>query len=143
MAGQPHYRRPESVLVVVHTDDSALLLQRVTPPVFWQSVTGSLESGEAPEAAAKRELHEETGIIEGVFRSTGIVRTFEIFESARHLYAPGVTRNREHLFYLRLSGACDIRLCENEHQEYGWIPIPRAIDRVLSWTNALALRALL
>jgi dATP pyrophosphohydrolase len=143
MAGQPHYRRPESVLVVVHTDDSALLLQRITPPIFWQSVTGSLEPGEDPEAAASRELTEETGIAEGVVRSTGIVRTFEIFESARHLYAPGITRNREYLFYLRLQEACDIRLSEDEHQEFGWIPIPQAVDRVLSWTNALALRALL
>ena len=41
-------RRPVSVLVVVYTDDGfALLLKRVNPTEMWQSVTGSLEPGEA------------------------------------------------------------------------------------------------
>ena len=137
------YRRPESVLVVVYTDDAALLIQRTVAPVFWQSVTGSLEAGETPGDAAARELREETGIESSILRATGIIREFEIFKSVRHLYAPGVTRNREHLFYLHVEAPCDIQICEDEHQAWEWVPIQEALDRVLSWTNALALRALL
>ncbi len=57
----PAWKRPESVLVVVHTADQVLLLERVRPAGFWQSVTGSLEAGETASQAAIRELGEETG----------------------------------------------------------------------------------
>ena len=128
---------------MVHTETEALLIQRVTAPVFWQSVTGALEWGEAPGAAAIREVCEETGIRAAVLRETGIIRSFEIFEAARHLYAPGVRKNREYLFFLPVDRSCEIKLCEAEHQAYVWMPIRQAVDEVLSWTNALALRALL
>jgi dATP pyrophosphohydrolase len=51
---------PRSVLVLVHTSDAVLLLERLQPAGFWQSVTGSLEPGEDWEDAARRELEEET-----------------------------------------------------------------------------------
>ncbi len=57
------FRVPESVLVVVYArPDQVLLLERRDRPGFWQSVTGSLEPGEAPRDAARRELAEETGL---------------------------------------------------------------------------------
>ena len=60
-AEAPSHKRPESVLVVVYSADSqVLMLRRHEPPTFWQSVTGSLEWGEQPEQAARRELVEET-----------------------------------------------------------------------------------
>ena len=56
----PSSRRPLSVLVVVYSDDRhALILRRVRPFDFWQSVTGSLEGGESPRQAALRELAED------------------------------------------------------------------------------------
>ncbi len=59
----PRFRRPESVLVAVFAaDGQALLLRRSQPFEFWQSVTGSLGDGESPDAAAVRELFEETGL---------------------------------------------------------------------------------
>ena len=40
------FRRPESVLVVVHAaDGQVLILRRSQPFDFWQSVTGSLQAG--------------------------------------------------------------------------------------------------
>ena len=51
------YRRPESVLVIVHTASlECLLLERVSPEGFWQSVTGTLRWDETPPMAAAREL---------------------------------------------------------------------------------------
>ena len=38
------FKRPVSVLVVIHTDDlKILLLERALHPGYWQSVTGSQE----------------------------------------------------------------------------------------------------
>src|SRR5690606_27811912 len=74
---------PVSVLVVVHTPQlEILLLERAARPGFWQSVTGSLDHpGEPLEAAALREVEEETGIGPGEGRLVrcNAVNTFEIF----------------------------------------------------------------
>lgn len=58
------YKRPESILVVIYARQGGrvLMLQRRDDPDFWQSVTGSLESGESPSQAAQREVKEEVGI---------------------------------------------------------------------------------
>lgn len=57
------YKRPESVLVVIHTPDlQILLLERAKHPGYWQSVTGSREDGEPFLDTAVREVHEETGL---------------------------------------------------------------------------------
>ena len=73
-------RRPESVLVVVYTDDAqVLLLRRRQPFDFWQSVTGSLKKGESHSDAAARELREETGYTsEGKLLFSDVSRHFEI-----------------------------------------------------------------
>src|SRR3954465_14392240 len=99
----PH-KIPISVLVVIHTPEMlVLLLERATPPGFWQSVTGSLDRlDEPPEEAAAREVFEETGIKapSGRLVTWGVVNTYEIFPVWRHRYAPGVMQNTEHVFSL-------------------------------------------
>ena len=132
------YKRPESVLVIVHTNaGQVLLLQRVAPTPFWQSVTGSLRWNEHdPVDAAHRELFEETGIrhTKGL---TDWHRTyrFEILPAWRMCYAPGVTHNVEHLFSVRLSRACEIALNPSEHSAYQWVDLDSARRLVWSWTN--------
>ena len=55
---------------------------RIEPAGFWQSVTGSLRQGESTEAAARRELREETGL-EAAPADLGTCRDFEIFPETR------------------------------------------------------------
>ena len=144
-AGEPSaHRRPESVLVVVHTrEGEVLLLRRVEPPDFWQSVTGALLPAETPGDAAGRELVEETGITAlGALVNTGIVREFPIVGPWRARYAPGVTVNREHAFTLALPARVPVRLAPDEHAECVWLPAAEAAERVASWTNRDAIRRL-
>lgn len=45
------YKNNQSVLVVIYAKDTnrVLMLQRQDDPDFWQSVTGTIESGETPK----------------------------------------------------------------------------------------------
>ena len=137
------HKLPESVLVVVHTPELAvLLLERATRPGFWQSVTGALDlPDEALEAAAAREVREETGIDAAAGRLTrwNVVNTFEIYPQWRHRYAPGVTHNREHVFSLALPGRLPVTLSPQEHLAFAWLPWREAADKCFSWSNREAI----
>lgn len=64
--GQTHYQNP-NVLVAVYVcvGEEVLWIRRAIPPCTgkWAMPGGFMETGETPEAAAARELEEETGII--------------------------------------------------------------------------------
>jgi len=137
------YRRAESVLVIVHTPElECLLLERVSPAGFWQSVTGSLEWDETPAAAAAREVREETGLEPRGLRDAGITRRFPILPEWRSRFAPGTEENVEHLWYLELPECQPVRLNPSEHRAFRWLPLDDAIEAASSWTNREGLERL-
>jgi len=136
------YKRPESVLVVVHTATEALLIKRTDHDNFWQSVTGSLEWGEQCHPAAVRELAEETGIQVESLRATGITRSYQILPEWQKRYAPNTERNREHVFYCYLDKKPSVFLNPEEHSDYLWLNFSDAEDKVFSWSNRVAINAL-
>ena len=139
------YKIPVSVLVVVYTPGlEVLLLERADKPGFWQSVTGSQESGETLEATAIRELQEETGLDAGRYslEDWNMSNRFEIFRHWRGRYAPGTTHNTEHVFGLCVPERLPVTVSPREHLGYEWLDRDHAIDKVFSWTNAAALREL-
>lgn len=140
----PRYKRPESVLVIVACGDDVLLLRRRDPPDYWQSITGSLEWGETPLSAARRELREETGLMaDADLEDTGFSHEFEIIPPWIAKYAPGVTRNREHVYLLQLRERPDIQLDAREHVEYRWLDAAGAAALASSATNREAISHLL
>src|SRR6188474_1533617 len=143
MAAVAEFRRPESVLVVVHTPElECLLLERVEPRGFWQSVTGTLRSAETAAECAARELAEETGLGSLELRDAHVQRRFPILPAWRSRYAPGVDSNIEHQWYLEVPEARAIEIEPTEHVAYLWLPIDAAIEKVASWTNREALQQL-
>lgn len=136
-------RRPESVLVVVHTIAfEILLLERVSPAGFWQSVTGSLEWDETPEQTARRELREETGFPAEGLRDGEFAQSFPILPQWRSRFAADVDSNLEHVWYLELPEIVPVTLNPAEHSAYVWLDLDAALERVSSWTNRDAIAAL-
>ena len=124
------------MLIVIYTADGEfLLLERCKPPGFWQSVTGSLEWGESADEAARRELIEETGITQGFLRNLHWTQTYEILPSFGKKYAPGITRNLEHAFALKLLKRVPVTLSDHEHVRYRWLPADEAVALASSSTN--------
>jgi dATP pyrophosphohydrolase len=145
------HKIPESVLVVIHTADlQVLLIERADRPGSWQSVTGSKDHADEPLArAAAREVAEETGIVVGSAEvpAANLVdwdeRTdYEIYPLWRHRYAPGVTRNVEHRFGLRVPAGIPVTLEPREHLAFRWLDWRAAAAACFSWSNADAIRRL-
>jgi len=137
-------RRPESILLIVHTADAMTLLLKRTPPGgFWQSVTGSMEWEEnSVKDAAVRELKEETGIeapIEDVFDWNRSFR-FPIPRQVQHRYRDTDRTNKENMLSVRLRARLPVALKAQEHTDCQWVPIDEAQHIVWSWSNREALR---
>jgi dATP pyrophosphohydrolase len=129
------------VLIVIYTAvGEFLLLERRKPPGFWQSVTGSLEWGETADEAARRELVEETGITQGFLRNLQWTQVYEVLPSFGKTYAPGVTRNLEHAFALKLHERVPVIL--SEHVQFRWLPAAQAIALASSSTNRAIIQQL-
>jgi len=123
-------------LIVIYTAGGEfLLLERRRPSGFWQSVTGSLEWGETADSAARRELIEETGITQGRLCNLQWTQVYEILPSFGKKYAPGITRNLEHAFALKLPERVPVSLSDSEHVRYRWSNAADAIATVSSSTN--------
>ena len=139
------FKNPVSALVLIHTVDlQVLIMERADKPGFWQSVTGSLELGETPQQAAIREVLEETGLDATQYdlQDWQATNTYEIYPHWRYRYAPGITKNVEHLFALELPKKIAITLAPDEHVQYEWVDWREAAKRVFSWTNVDALKRL-
>jgi dATP pyrophosphohydrolase len=142
------FKLPQSVLVVIHTRESlVLLIERADKPGFWQSVTGSKDSPEeAVRSTCVREVEEETGIVVGspavpadALRDWQLRNDYEIYPVWRARYAPGVTRNTEHVFGLTVPAHTPVRLNPREHLRFAWWPWREAADRCFSPSNAEAI----
>jgi len=152
------YKIPESVLVVIHTAEcEVLLIERADKAGFWQSVTGSKDTpDEVLSETARREVQEETGIevagaaLESTGQGTGQVpashlrdwqlsNVYDIYPVWRHRYAPGVTRNTEHVFGLLVPRDIPVTLAPREHTRHVWLPYREAADKCFSPSNAEAI----
>ena len=147
---------PQSVLVVIYTPALDVLLIRRADfrpagqepeQEFWQSVTGSKDSESEPfRATAIREVQEETGIdcgpqsgLAGALTDWHLENVYDIYPRWLHRYAPGVTRNTEHLFGLKVPAGTAVTLNPREHTASRWLPFREAADACYSPSNAEAI----
>jgi dihydroneopterin triphosphate diphosphatase len=137
------FKIPLSVLVVIHTPAlDVLLINRADTPGTWQSVTGSKDhEDETFEETAIREVREETGIDAsiGTLTDWNVENVYTIYAHYLHRYAPGVARNREHVFGLCVPEGTPVTLNPREHTAYQWLPWREAADLCFSPSNAEAI----
>ncbi len=139
------FKRPESVLVVIYApDNQVLLLERCNPPGYWQSVTGSLEWDEEPQAAALREVQEETGLsVDNQLTDCAYQNRFEILPAWRDRFAPDVHINTEYVFKVELAEPVSVVMNPEEHTRSCWLPASVAVLQASSSTNQIAIERLL
>jgi dATP pyrophosphohydrolase len=137
------FKLPFSVLVVIHTPAlEVLLIRRADHAEFWQSVTGSVDPTDADLChTAAREVQEETGLPVqlGDLLDWQLTNVYEIYPAWRARYAPGVTRNTEHVFSLCVPEAVPVRLSPREHTAWQWLDWRAAADLCFSPSNAEAI----
>lgn len=132
-----NYKIPVSALVVIHTPAlDVLLIERAKHPGFWQSVTGSMEPGEAIVDTARREVREETGIeaAHGDIVVWNIINNFRITLTPER-FAPGTQFNEEHVFSLCVPARIPVTLQADEHLAWRWLPYRDAAAACFSWSN--------
>jgi ADP-ribose pyrophosphatase len=129
---------PGAVAILPVPDAGHVVLLRnhrfILDEVLWEIPAGTLEPGEAPEAAAPRELEEETG-----YRAGRWTKILEFFPS------PGVLSEKTHLYVARNLTPGPMRPEIDEELEPRVVPWEQALSWALDGTirDAKTLVALL
>jgi len=124
-----------------HGPELLVMLRRPDQGLWWSSVTGMLEPGETPEAAAHRELLEETGLT-GALSSLEFTHSFWMDPRILGLPAGEPRFNTEVCYHLEVAPDAVVRLALDEHTEYRWCGFEEAYD-LMMWEGSKAALALL
>ena len=118
-----------------------VMLRRPDQGLWWSSVTGMLEPGETPEAAAHRELLEEAGLT-GTLTSLDFTHSFWMDPRILGLPAGELRFNTEVCYHLEVAPDAVVQLALDEHTEYRWCRFEEAYD-LMMWEGSKAALALL
>jgi lipoyl(octanoyl) transferase len=122
------------VKVVVHDGERVLLLHRKPERGnFWQPITGSIEEGELPLDAARRELAEETGH-GGEPEAIDLEQSFMIDSQFLAATIPSPIIATETAFTFAMPPGTAIRMDANEHDLCGWFSFAEAYEKI-RWTD--------
>lgn len=119
---------PAVIAVVIH-EDQVLLVRRANPPDagLWGFPGGKIAFGESLEAAALRELREETGI---VAEARSVMTALDVFEAGQE---------RLHRHFILIPILCrwisGVALAGDDALEAGWFPIRELDPNKLSMSS--------
>lgn len=94
------FRAGVGIIVMDRKDGRVLALERRDAPGSWQLPQGGLEPGEAPEAAARRELFEETRLTEHHVRLANTLDLWIGYELPPKMRSAKTGRGQVHRWFL-------------------------------------------
>jgi 8-oxo-dGTP pyrophosphatase MutT (NUDIX family) len=128
-------QRVQAKVILLNSDNEVLLLKRSQysdrRAGEWELVGGGVEAGESPNIAASREIAEETGL------AVKLATSDIVFAQTRFL-DDGDT-NVIWITYIGRTISTAVRLSE-EHTEYQWAPIDKALQTAVYDIQLKALR---
>ncbi|MFN8009963.1 MAG: lipoyl(octanoyl) transferase LipB [Holophagaceae bacterium] len=101
---------------------------------WWQSVTGMLEPGETPEAAAHREVKEETDLV-GTLRPLPLQHSFWVDPSIVRFPDPEPRFNTETCFHMEVPPDAAVQLAPEEHVDFKWCGFEEA-HALMKWEGS-------
>ena len=129
-----HFRA--GVVIVVRSDDGEVLaFERADQPGQWQLPQGGLEPGESPEAAAWRELGEETGLGPDAVELVGEYPDWVAYEWPAEVVAGGNRLGQvQRWFFFRLrDGSIEPLPDGREFRAWRWAEPDWLIEQVVSF----------
>ncbi len=119
IAGREVVRHSGGAAVLFVSEGKVLLERQFRFPygkVIWEIPAGKLNSGEDPEAAARRELEEETG-----YRAEELKKLTQIYPS------PGYTDEIIYIYYTERAHALSQHLDEDEFINFSFVPLEECV----------------
>ena len=98
---------------------------------FWQAVTGTIEDGEKTLETLKRELIEEAGLTT-LLHVSDMLHTYE--------WAIEDLTGRDNVFTVEVDADVQVILNPEEHEEFRWLPLDRAVKLLKYDGNKLSMR---
>lgn len=131
--------RPCVGVVLVNKDGQVMTGQRIDSPTpAWQMPQGGIDKGEEPEAAAYRELWEETGVtrdlVEMIDVTEGWIRYDLPTELIGKLWKGKYRGQKQKWFLMRYLGSdeqIDITLAPQEFSAWKWLPMEELVDQIV------------
>lgn len=137
--------RPNVGLMVLNAHGLVFTGQRLdNPGTAWQMPQGGIDEGEDADAAAFRELREETGIsaemVEVLAQSTDWISYDFPVELAKKLWKGGYRGQKQRWFLMRFAGPdnlIDIETEEPEFSEWRWMAPDELLDNIVPFKRGV------
>ena len=141
--------RPNAGLMLLNKHGQIFAGKRLDTPDAWQMPQGGIDKGEAPEAAALRELAEETGIAPEIVEILATTPDWIKYdfppEVARKLWTtksgkPKYRGQQQRWFLLRFLGEdtqIKIDTPEPEFSEWRWMPPALLLERIVPFKRGI------
>lgn len=131
--------RPNVGIMLVNSRGQAFAAQRIdNPGPAWQMPQGGIDKGEAPGAAALRELEEETGIDRGLVTVLAKSKTWLTYDLP-HSLVPKIWKGRwrgqkQRWYLMRYTGVDEQINIATEHPEFSqwaWLDPDELIEKIV------------